>query len=55
MYEHQMICASIHARVYNGSEFLAAFFNLGICNVIYVFIVYRAHSTKIMLFLKNLE
>ena len=48
MYEHQVICASIHAQIYNGSEFIAAFFNLGTCNVIYVFIVYCIHSTKIM-------
>jgi exonuclease III len=55
MYERQMICASYQTRVNNGSEFIATSFNLGTHNAIYVITVYRAHSTKITLFLENLD
>jgi exonuclease III len=55
IYERQMICASYQTRVNNSSEFIAASFNLGTRNAIYVIIVYRAHSTKITLFLENLD
>jgi hypothetical protein len=50
-----MICASYQTRVNNGSEFIVASFNLGTRNAIYVITVYRAHSTKITLFLENLD
>jgi hypothetical protein len=55
MYEHQMICASFQTRIYNGSEFIAIYFNLGTHDAIYVTILYCAHSTMITLFLENLE
>jgi hypothetical protein len=45
MYEQQMICASYQTRFNNGSEFIAASFNLGTRNAIYVITIYRAHST----------
>jgi exonuclease III len=55
MYKQQMICASYQTRVNNGSEFIATSFNLSTRNAIYVITVYRAHSTKITLFLETLN
>ena len=45
LYEHHINCASFYTMNCNGLELTATFFNLGTRNVIYVIIVYRAHSS----------
>ena len=40
---------------YNGSKFIAASFNLGTRNAIYVITIYHAHSTNITLFKDHLH
>ena len=55
LYEHHINCALFYTMNCNGSELIAASFNLGTHNAIYVITVYRAHSTNITLFVNHLH
>ena len=55
LYEHHINCASLYTMNYNGSEFIAASFNLSTRNAIYVITTYCVHSTNITLFEDHLH